>query len=102
MYDSPVTAEDKRWRAESDADTLAEAQQIADNPDRMAAAKAAADRMANERAERAQNMRKVAGKKAGAKPYTEKGAAKEPGRGPTGTGSGSPKGMADVPLNFLK
>jgi len=55
-----LTAEQKRWRAESDAQTLAEAETIASDKTRLGAAKKEATRMAQAAAERAQNFVKVA------------------------------------------
>lgn len=48
-------------RAEWDARTLAEAEQIKNDANRVAAAKAAAERLAKEDAEKAKAMKKVAG-----------------------------------------
>ncbi len=60
----PTLAQDeKRWRAESDARTLAEAEQIKQDEPRLTEAQQAAKRMADEEAERAKAMRKVAGSK---------------------------------------
>lgn len=101
MYEQPMTASDKRWQAESDANTLAEAQVIANNPERMTAAKAAAKRIADEQADRTQSLRKVAGKKAGTKPYVEKTGVSR-GPAPNAQSGGSPDGMAAVPVTFLK
>lgn len=58
-----LTAQDKRWRAEDDARTLATANVIQDDPTRLTAAKRAAIRIAKEEKERANAMRKVATKK---------------------------------------
>lgn len=64
MWDSePVTAEDRKWRAESDARTLADAQRIKEDLPRLESAQEAAKRMADEEAEKAKAMRKIAGKK---------------------------------------
>ena len=55
----PVTADEKRWEAESDARTLSEAQIIAGDDRRMSAAKIAADRLAEEERERAKALDNV-------------------------------------------
>lgn len=109
MYPQPMTADDKRWRAESDANTLAEAQVIAGDPERMAAAKTAAKHIADERSEQLQGLRKVAAKKADSKPYTERGTGKGSGPGHTGSGpalkpgiAGDVFGLTELPVNFLK
>lgn len=57
------SADDRRWRAESDARTMAEAEQIKHDPPRLDAARTAAKRMADEEAERVKGLRKVAGSK---------------------------------------
>lgn len=60
----PTLAQDeKRWRAESDARTLAEAETIKQDEKRLSDAQVAAKRMAEEEAERLKAMRKVAGRK---------------------------------------
>ncbi len=59
----PISADEKRWRAESDARTLAEAERIKNDRPRLDSAQAAAKRMAEEEAEAAKAMRKVAGSK---------------------------------------
>lgn len=74
-YDTPISADEKRWRAESDARTLAEAERIKNDQPRLTEAQAAANRMADEEAEQARAMRKVAGRK------------KPGGSGPHNTGS---------------
>lgn len=61
--DYPITADERRWRAESDARTLAEAKVIEKDQKRLADARAAAQRMADEQAKEAQAMRTVAGQK---------------------------------------
>lgn len=52
------------FRAEMDANTLAEAEAIKKTPGRMTKAKTAAKRLASEKEKQAQGMRKVAGRKA--------------------------------------
>jgi len=59
-YANPVS--DKEWRARDDADTLARAEEIKDDEARLATAKAAATKMAEDKAEEAEAMRKVAAK----------------------------------------
>ena len=61
-YPQPISAQDKKWRAEDDARTLAEAERIKVDKSRMDAASTAAKRMADEEAERTQALRKVAKK----------------------------------------
>ena len=56
----PISADEKRWRAQDDAHTLAQARVIQQDPDRLAAAKVEAQRMADEQAEQAAAMRNVA------------------------------------------
>lgn len=58
-----ITAEEKRWRAEGDAHTLAEAKAIEKDPARKQAAITAAKKMAKEQVERAQAMQRVANQK---------------------------------------
>lgn len=60
-----LSADDKKWRAKDDARTLAEATVIGKDPERMEAAKAAAQVMADEQAEQAKAMRGVAARKGG-------------------------------------
>ncbi len=63
MAPMPISADEKRWRAEEDARVLAEAEKIKTDQPRLDAAQTAAKRMAEEEAERAKAMRKVAGSK---------------------------------------
>jgi len=58
----PISADEKRWREEDDARTLAEAERIKQDPGRLAGAKTAAKRMVDEEKERLSAMSKVAGK----------------------------------------
>ena len=55
-----LSADEKRWRAESDARTLAEANVITGDSTRLKAARAAAKRMAAEQMKYASAMQKVA------------------------------------------
>jgi hypothetical protein len=55
-----LTKEDKRWRAEDDARTLASANVILEDKPRLSLAKKAAVRMAEEERDRAKAMTKVA------------------------------------------
>ncbi len=57
-----IPAEEKRWRAEEDARTLAEAERIKVDQKRADAAKIAATRMLAEEAQRTEALRKVAKK----------------------------------------
>lgn len=54
---------DRDWRAKDDARTLAEAEVIKQDKDRLIAAQDAAKRMAEEKNEEARAMKKVAGRK---------------------------------------
>lgn len=58
-----LTADEKRWRAESDARTLAEAQKILQDNARHKAAKNAAMNMAKDLEKSATNMKLAAGGK---------------------------------------
>ena len=62
----PTTAEEKRWEAESDAQTLSEAKIISGDENRLSAAKVAADRLAEEAKERAEALEKVKNVQSGA------------------------------------
>ena len=55
-----MTEEDKRWRAESDARTLADAQRIAEDKTRLSAAKKEAARMAADAAKSVSTFSSVA------------------------------------------
>ncbi len=59
-----LTAREKRWRAEDDARTLANAQVITDDPARHVLAKRAAQRIAKQEKESADAMQNVAAGKA--------------------------------------
>lgn len=61
----PISADEKKWRAQDDARMLAEAEQIKQDQTRLDAARQAAKEMADEETERAKAMRKVAGRKTG-------------------------------------
>ena len=54
------TAQDKKWQAESDARTLAEAEEIKRSAGRQQAAKRQAKQMAKDVAKQVQNLKKVA------------------------------------------
>ena len=58
-----MTAQEKKWRAEEDARTLAEAESVRRDPTRMRAATMVAKTMADEQNKRAASLRKVAGMK---------------------------------------
>lgn len=72
-----MTAEEKRWRAQSDAHALAEAQRIAEDPSRLKMAKQEAARMASETAKSAQRLVKVAKTPSAKKKAAKKKAAKK-------------------------
>ena len=59
----PISADERRWRAEDDARTLAESEKIKNDPSRVKDAQAAAQRMLEEEKERLLGLQKVAGKK---------------------------------------
>jgi len=59
-YGESMTAEDKKWQAECDARTLAEAEAIKDDKDRLSAAQEAAKAMVDEKQAEAAGMAKVA------------------------------------------
>ncbi len=61
LHEIPLTAQDKKWQAESDARTLSEAKIINDDEPRMQSAKVAAEEMAAEERERAEALEDVAG-----------------------------------------
>lgn len=64
MIDKPArTKEQKRWDAESDANTLAEADAIRRNPAKLRAAVKVAKVLADEQTKRVQALRKVSGLK---------------------------------------
>jgi len=71
-----MTAEQKRWQAEQDAHTLAEAQRIAEDRGRLGAAKKEARKMASDAAKRAQSLVKVAKTPAAKKAAKKKAAPK--------------------------
>ena len=58
--EEPKTAEEKKWRAESDARTLAEAEVIKGDEDRLKAASEAAEDMAKQAQEEAHGLATVA------------------------------------------
>lgn len=79
--DTAISADEKRWRAESDARVLAEAKVIEKDKERMASATAAAQRMADEQSKEAAAMRGVANRgkpKSKSTPQKKKGMAKKP------------------------
>lgn len=59
-YGPDMTAEDKKWQAEYDARTLAEAEAIKQDETRLNAAKEAAKTMVDEKQAEAEGMAKVA------------------------------------------
>lgn len=58
---SPISAQDREWRAQDDARTLANAKQIVMDSERHTAAQAAARAMVEKAAEEAKAMKSVAG-----------------------------------------
>ena len=58
----PMDADERRWRAESDARSLAEAEEINKDPERIKAATEAAKVMAEEKQAEAHAMQNVADK----------------------------------------
>lgn len=76
METESMTQEQARWKAESDAHTLANAAIIADDPTRLNSAKDAATRMADEVQKTATELRAVSNK-AAPKPKTTRAAAKK-------------------------
>lgn len=60
MSEPKITEDEKKWRAESDARTLAEAEVIKADPKRMQAASESAKRLADEEKTREDAMKKVA------------------------------------------
>jgi hypothetical protein len=60
-FPEAITEEDKKWRAKSDARTLAEAKMIKEDEERLTAATAAAEEMAEEQLKEAVSMKSVAG-----------------------------------------
>jgi len=63
-----MSVDEKRWQAENDARTLAEAKVIVKDSERLNAAKVEAKRMADEKQKEVSAMRSVAGSKPGARP----------------------------------
>lgn len=63
MANVKMTADEKRWRAESDAETMARYQEIISDASRKKAAIAAAKTKASELTKRAQAMQFAAGSK---------------------------------------
>lgn len=58
----PMSVQDKKWRAESDARTLAEAEAIRTDRARMRAAATEAKRVANAKMAEAKAMKKIGGR----------------------------------------
>ncbi|RLC88890.1 MAG: hypothetical protein DRJ03_01225 [Chloroflexi bacterium] len=83
-----ISADERKWRAESDAHSLAEAERIKLDPKRLSAAKKAAARLLAEEQKRATAMRKVAGSKKQESQTTQK--RKSP------SGGGKPKNSHNV------
>lgn len=63
MANTVIPMGEKKWREESDARTLAEAQEIMADKKRLAAATKRAQTLAQEKQKEASAMKKVAGKK---------------------------------------
>lgn len=68
MADESMTAREKRWQAEEDARTLAYAEELKNDPKRLAAARNKAAEQAEERQEQADALKKVAGRSPNARP----------------------------------
>ena len=68
-------ASEKRWQEESDASTLAQAEVILNDPERLAAAKRAAKRLAQQQEKEAEAMTRIA------------------------SGKGPRQGQAEIPFN---
>ena len=100
MIDSPMTAEDKRWQAQDDARTLASANVIREDPDRMSAAQTMAKEMAEEDREKAKAMGKVA---RGQQTTVKRPAGQSAFAMPTGNkpSKSDGKGIAEMPVKFL-
>ena len=62
MASESITAENKKWEAESDARTLAEAHIILQDSKRLKSARNAASKLAKEQADNLEGMLRVAGK----------------------------------------
>jgi len=60
---SIISTDEKKWREEDDARTLTQAEIIKSDKERLKGAISAADRMASEKQDEVNFMRKVAGKK---------------------------------------
>ena len=100
MISRPLTAEDKQWQAKDDARTLAEANVIREDADRMSAAQTAAKQMAEDEREKATALGKVAsGKQSTAKRPVGQSAFAAP-TGNKASKSDS-KGIAEMPVTFL-
>jgi len=75
---STLSAQDKKWRAENDARTLANSEEIKDDPTRMKAAQLEAGRQAAEAKKAAEALAKIAKiAKAKAKPAKKRTSAKK-------------------------
>jgi hypothetical protein len=77
MTQPKMTAEERKWRAQSDAETLARSKEIMSDPKRLQAAAKEAQTMAAEKDKEAKAMAKVAAK-APVKPQPKAGAKKQP------------------------
>ena len=73
-----LSKEEKRWRAENDAQSLAEAQRIVEDKGRLKMAKGAAKKMADDALKRAQSLASVAKTPAAKKAIPKKKAKKAP------------------------
>lgn len=60
---SAMTVQERKWREEDDARTLAEAETIKADKARLQGAQSAAKRLVNEQADRTRSLQKVAGKR---------------------------------------
>lgn len=78
MPDEPMTAREKRWQAEEDARTLAQAEELKNDPKRIAAARNKAGEEADERQEQADALKKVAGRSTSSQPQEQEEPAPAP------------------------
>lgn len=91
----PVSPDERRWRAEDDARTLARAMRIQKDTARLRAATEAAERMAKEQREEANNLGAVSRKKSTAK-------AGKSGRKKSGKSSSTTQSKVTTKFNVFK
>jgi len=90
-----ASAEEKRWKAENDAHTLAEAETIKADKSRLSAARKVAETQATEMRDRANAMSRIAGK--GPSPSNGKGEGGTKSRSGGSSSSRGPAKAAHVP-----